>query len=310
MINLRQVEAFRAVIVAGGVTAAAELLNISQPAVSRLIADLQTTLKLKLFERRGSRIVPTNEAMSLYQVIDRSFVGLELIEQTARDLKARRSGTLRVASMPSLGIGFLPRYVARYLTERPKVDVVVRGGTSPVVLDWVATGQCELGFAHTPMDHGAVQVERLLDLPAVAVLPPDHPLAAKEVLVPQDFAGENFISSTPPLLLRYRIDTIFADSGVSRVMRAETHLGMTACAMVAAGYGVSITDPFTAYDYIPHGLIVRRFEPTISFDVAVLRSAQVPLSMIAEDFLTGFLEHIANFRARLRSGSDASNPLK
>ncbi|ALG74696.1 transcriptional regulator [Azospirillum thiophilum] len=299
MINPRQIEAFRAVMLTGGITAAAELLNISQPAVSRLISDLQYALKLTLFERRGPRIAPTSEAISLYQVVDRAFVGLDLIEQTARDLTSRRSGTLRVAAMPALGVGFLPRYVARFLTERPRVDIALRGSTSPIILDWVATGQCELGFAHTPIEHAAVLTEKIHGLPAVAILPPGHPLAAKDVLGPKDFEGESFISTTPPTLLRYRIDTIFADHDVRRVMRVETQLTMNACAMVAAGHGMSIVDPFTAQDYVPHGLVVRPFAPRIGFDIAILRSAQVPLSMIAEDFLAGFLEETTRFRDSL-----------
>lgn len=310
MINPRQIEAFRAVMVTGGITSAAELLNISQPAVSRLISDLQHALKLTLFERRGPRIAPTSEAMSLYQVVDRAFVGLELIEQTARDLTARRSGTLRVASMPALGVGFLPRYVARFLAERPRVDIAVRGSTSPIILDWVATGQCELGFAHTPIDHAAVLTEKLYGLPAVAILPPGHPLAAKDVLEPRDFAGESFISTTPPTLLRYRIDTIFADHDVSRIMRVETQLTMSACAMVTAGYGVSIVDPFTAMDYVPQGLVVRPFAPRIGFDIAILRSAQVPLSMIGEDFLAGFLEEATRFRDSLGGGPGFEDALQ
>jgi hypothetical protein len=59
---------------------------------------------------------------------------------------------------------------------------------------------------------------------------------------------------------------------------------------------MSIVDPFTAQDNVPHGLVVRPFEPRIGFDIAILRSAQVPLSMIAEDFLAGFLEEATRFR--------------
>ncbi len=306
MINPRQIEAFRAIMLTGGITSAAELMNISQPAVSRLISDLQHALKLKLFERRGPRITPTSEAMSLFQVVDRSFVGLELIEQTARDLTARRSGTLRIASMPALGVGFLPRYVARFLAERPRVDIALRGSTSPIILDWVATGQCELGFANAAIDHAAVMVEKLPGgLPAVAILPPGHPLVAKDVLVPQDFAGERFVSNTTGTLLRYRIDTVFATHEVSRVMRTEVQLTMSVCAMVAAGYGVSIVDPFSAYEYAGHGLVVRPFAPRITFDVTTLRSAQIPLSMIAEDFLAGFLEQAKRFRAEIGDPDDA-----
>ena len=68
MLNPRQIEAFRTVVVTGGVTAAAKALNVTQPAVTRLIHDLQYALGLTLFVKRGSRLVPTNEALSLYRV--------------------------------------------------------------------------------------------------------------------------------------------------------------------------------------------------------------------------------------------------
>ena len=295
MINPRQIEAFRAVMLTGGITTAAELLNISQPAVSRLIADLQYALKLSLFERRGSRITPTSEALSLYQEVERSFVGLERIEQAARDLQERRAGTLRVAAMPALAIGFLPRFVARFLNERPRVDVSLWGSSSTVVLDWVAAGQCELGFGQTPVEHATVLTEKLPPVAAVAIVPSHHPLAERPRIVPQDFAGEAFISLGSTTLLRYRIDAVFADQGVSRTMRVETQLTMIACAMVASGAGVSIVDPFTAEEYAGRGVAIRPFDPTINVEMAVLYSAQRSLSTLAQDFLREFRSEVAAF---------------
>lgn len=310
MINLRQIEAFRAIMLTGGITSAAELMNISQPAVSRLIADLQHALKLKLFERRGPRVTPTSEAMWLFRVVDRSFVGLDLIEQTARDLTARRTGALRIASMPALGVGFLPRYVAGFLAERPLVDINLRGSTSPTILEWVATGQCEIGFANATTDHVAVTVKKIPGgLPSVAILPPDHPLTAKQVLVPRDFAGQRFISNTTGTLFRHRIDAVFTAYQVPRIMHTEVQLTMTTCAMVAAGYGVSIVDPFSAYEYAGRGLVVRPFAPRVDFDVTILHSAQNPLSMIAEEFLAGFLEQAKRFRAEIGDPDETAKRL-
>lgn len=298
MLNPRQIEAFRAVMLTGGITAAAELLNISQPAVSRLIADLQYALKLTLFERRGSRIAPTSEALSLYQEVERSFVGLERIEQAARDLQERRTGTLRIGAMPALAIGFLPRFVARFLEQRPRVDVSLWGSSSTVVLDWVAAGQCELGFGQSPVEHGTVLSEKLPPVPVVAIVPSDHPLAARSRLTPQDFAGEAFISLGPSTLLRYRIDAVFADHGVNRTMRVETQLTMIACAMVASGAGVSIVDPFTAEEYAGRGVAIRPFEPRVHIEMAVLQSAQRSLSTLAQDFLGEFRSAVAAFGRR------------
>src|SRR3569833_4459823 len=82
-INSRQVEAFRAMMLTGSVTEAAKLMKVTQPAVSRLLRDLQALLKMELFERRGTGLVPTAAALALYTEVERSFVGLERITAAA-----------------------------------------------------------------------------------------------------------------------------------------------------------------------------------------------------------------------------------
>ncbi len=100
-LNPRQIEAFRAVVLTGGVGMAAKLINVTQPAVSRMIRDLQQQLGLTLFERRGTGLVPTSEALSLYAEVERAFVGLERIAQMADELRTRRAGFLRIAALPA-----------------------------------------------------------------------------------------------------------------------------------------------------------------------------------------------------------------
>ena len=114
-LNPRQVEAFRAVVLTGGVGMAAKLINVTQPAVSRMIRDLQQQLGLTLFERRGTGLVPTSEALSLYAEVERAFVGLDRISQMATELRTRRAGFLRIAALPALANGFLPRFAGQFL---------------------------------------------------------------------------------------------------------------------------------------------------------------------------------------------------
>src|SRR5260370_30393698 len=108
-INARQVEACRAMMLTGSVTEAAKLMAVTQPAVSRLLRDFQALLKMELFERRGSGLVPTASATALYMEVERSFVGLERIAAAAEEIRGRRTGTLRIAAMPALSNGYLPR---------------------------------------------------------------------------------------------------------------------------------------------------------------------------------------------------------
>src|SRR5882757_9704182 len=97
-INSRQVEAFRAMMLTGSVTEAAKLMAVTQPAVSRLLRAFQALIKMELFERRGSGLVPTASATALYMEVERSFIGLERITAAAEEIRSRRTGLVRVAA--------------------------------------------------------------------------------------------------------------------------------------------------------------------------------------------------------------------
>ena len=299
--NPRQIEAFRAVVLTGGVSAAAALLNVTQPAVSRMIRDLQSQLGLVLFERRGTGLVPTSEGLSLYAEVERAFVGLERIAQTAAELRSRRAGFLRIAAMPALANGFLPRFVGQFLKDRPKLDIVLSGLVSHAVLASVAQGQSDVGFAESSMEHAAVVREVMPVAPLVAVLPQDHRLAKRKRLRPEDFEGENFIALAPSAVTRFRVDRVFAEYGVTRVIRIETPLSEIACALAGAGAGVALCEPFTATEYATRGIVARPFEPRVDFDFAALHLAHRGLSPVAREFIDGFRRHVVQFLRRRSS---------
>ncbi len=285
MLNPRQIEAFRTVIVTGGVTSAARALNISQPAVTRLIHDLQYALGLTLFERRGTRLVPTNEALSLYREVERQFVGLEQIQNTARNLREGLSGSLRIAALPTFNVGFLSRVIAAYLKERPGLDVAIYGSISSQVVDWVSTGFCDIGFAQYPLDFPNIEVEALPSVSAVAVLPEGHRLAGKAFLEPRDFVDEPFVSLAGSTLWRYRTDALFSAARVTRQIRVETPLSMIVCSLVASGAGIGLVDPYTAAEYGGRGIVVRPFRPAVLYDIGTVWPAGRFRSPLVSDFV-------------------------
>lgn len=299
--NSRQVEAFRALMLTGSTVRAAQAMHITQPAVSRLVRELQEALGLVLFERRGTRLVPTREALALYAEVERSYVGLDRIAAAARELREGRSGALRVAAMPALANGAVPRFASTFLAERPHVDLALFGLVSMSVLDWVVSDQCDLGFAAAPIDHPLARSIRMPAVNYVAVVPVGHELAGKRVLRPRDLAREENVVLGPTTPSRFRIDDVFSKVGVTRRVRVETPLSEIACALVAAGTGVAIVDPFTASEYSAHGGVVAiRFEPAIEFQVAALHHAGRSLPIAAREFVDGFAAWIEDFRRRHR----------
>lgn len=290
--NIRQIEAFRSLMVTGSVTVSARMMGITQPAVSRLLRDLQEGLGLKLLEKRGARLVPTAEGTALYAEVERSFIGLDRIRQAADDIRTRRRGALRIAVLPALANGFMPRFAGKFMAARPALDLSLHGVISPLVVDWVTSRQCDFGFSELPIAHPDLEIVPMPKLARVAVVPKGHRLAKKRVITPEDMTDENFISLKLGTQSRFSIDQVFASRGVQRTMRVETHLSEIMCGLVSSGYGVAICDPFTAAEFATRGVVSRPFEPQIPFEFGVLLPPGETLDGPGKTFVDEFAAHV------------------
>ena len=125
--NLRHLEAFRAVMLSGSVTQAAQSLNLSQPAVSKMLAELEHQLGFQLFLRsRGSALTVTPEADAFFYEVERSFSGIAALKRVAEDIRNMATGTLRIAALPALAVSFLPRVIAAFRETHPGVTVQLK----------------------------------------------------------------------------------------------------------------------------------------------------------------------------------------
>ena len=281
-INARQVEAFRAVMLTGGMTSASELIGTTQPAVSRLVKDFEVSLGLALFERRGNQIAPTADAVSLFAEVERSFVGLGRIADLAGAIRQQTAGLLRVAAMPAIATGALPRIAARFVRRRLQLRMSVQGMPSHMIVEAVAAGQADFGIAVGPLERAGFPVE-IIPCPAVAIVPECHQLAGRSVIAAADFAGERFISVAVGSLFHSRVAA--ALTGIERVSRVETPLSEIACGLVAEGVGVSVIDPFAACEFEGRGVAVRLFVPLIDVGVVLIKAPARPLSPLAATFI-------------------------
>ena len=137
--NLKHIEAFRAVMVSGSMTAAARTLFTSQPNVSRLISQLERETGLQLFQRSGVRLIPTSDGTAFFREVERAFVGLQGLANAAAQIRNLGSGRLRIAAIPSAGMTLVPHAIKRFVALFPEVTVSLHVNTS-------ATGNCYLGM--------------------------------------------------------------------------------------------------------------------------------------------------------------------
>jgi DNA-binding transcriptional LysR family regulator len=295
-INARQIDAFRAVMVTGSMTAAAELLSVSQPAVSRLIRDFERAVSFPLFARRGNQIAPTPEAVALLSEVERAFVGLGRIAAHAAAIRSQQAGSLRIAALPALAMGVLPRFVGAFLRERANLQVTLHGMPSHLVIEAVAAGQADIGYAVGPLDRPGYHVEPIAS-PAVVVMPENHRLASRKVIRPADIAGEKIVGVAANTLFRSRLDAALGE--VPRSVPVETPLSQIACALVAEGVGIAVVDPFSASEFVGRKLVARPLRPSVDVGILLLVPHERATSALAQAFMGGFADHLERVRASL-----------
>jgi len=177
---------------------------------------------------------------------------------------------------------------------------------SPLLEEWLSAQRHDLGLTETLATPAGTARTELLSLDEVCVLPAGHPLAAKRVLTPADFHGENYISLSQTDSYRQLLDALFAEHQVKRRMVVETHSAASICAMVRAGVGVSVVNPLTALDYAGSDIVIRPFSVSVPFNVSLIRPLHRPASALVD----AFSEHVATHSRQLAQRlSDRQSPL-
>src|SRR5471032_1759329 len=284
----RQLEAFRAVMIRHSITSAAEMMSVTQPAVTRLIADLEADVGFKLFVREKARLFPTSDAVLLYREVERSFVGVERIAHAARQIRSLNKGALTVCCAPALAATLLPSWIAQFMALHEGVTVIFTIQGTKIVSEMVANEQCDVGFVTYATWQPGVKLERLFTAPMRCILPIGHRLAYRAHITPQDLAGEPFISYPKELDSRRAIDELFAKYQVARQLNIECHLSTAIASLVGFGAGVSIIDPAVA-DTLGDKVLVRPFTPQIDFEYGIVISERLVASRLTKAFL-GFVK--------------------
>ncbi len=266
----RQLGMFRAIMLHGNLSRAAEVCASSQPTLSRELARLEYLLGFDLFDRVRGRLRPTARALALMQEVERSFIGLEQIAARAQELRTLSTGRLRLACLPALAHALVPRALVSFGQALPQAAVSVVPLESPWLEQALSEQRFDVGLSETTQAPTGVSLRPLLQVNEVAVLPAGHPLARKTVLLPQDFEGERFISLAADDSYRQAIDQMFVQASVTRHTALETASAVAVCAMVRQGLGVAIVNPLTALELSGPDLLVRPLSVGIAFEVSLL----------------------------------------
>ncbi|CAH1667400.1 LysR substrate-binding domain-containing protein [Chelatococcus asaccharovorans] len=282
--SLRQLEALMAVVEAGTVSRAAEVLRISQPAASKLIQDLEADTGLQLFERESGRLVPTGRGMRLYEEVERVFGGVHQLARAVDAIRREEHGHLLIGAMPALSGPFIARVIANFRKRHPDVFVSIEARSSQFLTEAVLLRRLDLALVISCLEHPSAHVEPLRCPPAIVALPPGHRLSKRRELTPDDLKDEPFVAFAPTGTMRSKVDAVFERFGQRPKIVIEATTAPNVAALVAAGLGVTIADPI-ALESAGDQITVRPFRPVIDFNYGIIRPVRARNSKLVEDFV-------------------------
>jgi len=260
----------------GTATGAGSLLRMSQPAVSRLLAQTEALAGFPLFERIRGRLVPTPLAHALHEEAERVFIGVEEISALTQRLRQRAPRRIVVASIPVLTLSVLPRAALLWREARRGETLSIHSRTTGGVLGMVASRQADLGLSTAGPRVPGVHSILLARARAFCAMADDHHLARRAVVQAADLDGEPYIALSREEGRQALVDRALEGSGARPAELAECRMTTGAAAMAAAGAGVTIIDAFAAAPFLGAGLVLRPFEPAIIIEYHLLWSEEAP----------------------------------
>ena len=262
----RRIEAFRNVMISGTTTGAAEALAITQPAVSRLISDLEAEVGFRLFERIKGRLLPTPEALRFYQGVEQFFLGIEGLDRVAEQIRTQRLADLKVCATPALSTYIFPQAVQRFKARYPSVFLSIESLSSSEIVSRLQTHMTHLGITLAFPEVSGVAQELLLEAPHVCALHKSHPLARREAVTAADFAGEDVLAILPSGLVNWNsVEQVLKTSGVKYHKGIGVQNSHTGYSLVAANLAIALIEPFAAKTWLKNDVVVRPFRPKVTF---------------------------------------------
>lgn len=279
--KLYQIEVFQAVMKTGSMTAAARLLNLSQPSITKHIQALEATIGAKLFVREGRGIVPTPTATSLFEEVHVLFNQADNIDRLLASISGDARLRLRIGVPPLLGSRFISEAVARMRAHSGDNAYYIAVKDSAVLKGLLTSGRLDVAIIGEHIYGSGVNIAKS---PMVCVMPIDHPLTSKMHIEAVDLVQYDYVAFDSDSPLQSAIEGVIRHSGIKLYPKAIVTTTPTLVELVGHGMGISLVHPFAVIDSRTK-VEVRPFLPEIYWDYKLIVSSTLNNSVRVDHFI-------------------------
>lgn len=290
--RLRHIEVFHAVMQAGTISGAAQLLHISQPAVTKVLQHCELQLGMPLFDRVRGKLYPTPEAERLFVEIDKLNRDLVSIRRLAANLRSGESEQVRLVATPTLGASVIPQAMNQWCRAYPQASCVLATNHTREIVSALLLGEADLALSLQDPRHPGIKTEAIASGPMMALCPLGSPEAAGSGPLPLDQIHSDLVALPGDDPLGSVVMNACEAQGVQPRSRLTVQTYQLARSLVEAGLGVAIVDPFTAASADRSRVHLRPVAPNLPVQLYQLTAANAPLAQTARR-LVRFLSEAA-----------------
>jgi LysR family carnitine catabolism transcriptional activator len=290
-LTLQQLESFVEVARAESFRAAAEILHVSQPALSRTIRMAEQALDTKLFDRDTRHVALTAAGQELFPIARRLLDNFHGGFSELSEFLQGRTGIVKIAALPSAGVALLPQAIASFRRIHPSARFSLIEGPADVVRAALEDGRADFGITVRPGAHEGLVYQHCLDDLFVALCRSDHALARQSSVSWSALTTHPFITSGGTSSIRPLVEALFLQKGLNVQSTFEFPSIAAAGAMVKAGLGVTALPQLALQLIALEGLVTRPLSgPRLSRPIGVVTKAGRSLAPITLAFIDAFLK--------------------
>lgn len=268
----------------GTVSKAADLLFVSQPAVSKLLTHIEEDTGLHLLDRTRGKINVTERGMRLYEEIDRIFTGVDQIGHAVEIIRKEDRGHLTIGLMPSTPSNIVARATKNFMQIHPDVYLSFNVRSSQFIVDAVLARQLDIGIVLKRLDHDQFISTPFDDSALIVAVPVRHKLASKRVLNLKELSSEPMIAFIKGSASRHVLERALLSHNLDVNVVLEATTAIMALELVSAGLGVSVMHPMSVSPSVK-GVKIIRLKERLSLPIYVVRAKNSRRDNLIDDFL-------------------------
>ena len=254
--NLNQLKIFYLAAKHQNFSVAAEKLNITQPAVTKGIQRLQEHYEMKFFNRFGKTMALTDAGEVLFRIAEKIFEIERQAEETIRDFQQQKRGHIRIHASESFGAYYLPHIIVLFSKSNPNIRVSANILPNKQVAENTAMLKNDLGFISYPIENEKLVVREVVDDLLVIIVPPDHSLAQKKSIDPENLQGQSVIMHEKRSASERAFTSYIQKNNLSVTVRLELSSNRSIKTAVEAKIGIALISRRIAINEIQTGRLV------------------------------------------------------